>query len=82
MNYVADSPLFYVWYPLFTFLLGTGYRIGEAVGIRWDDVDMEKHLISVNHSLTYYPRAEDSYKCDFRVSEPKTEAGVRTIPMM
>ena len=82
MNYVADSPLFYVWYPFFTFLLGTGCRIGEAVGIRWDDVDMEKRLISVNHSLTYYPRAEDSYKCDFRVSEPKTEAGVRAIPMM
>lgn len=82
MNYVAESPLFYNWYPLFVFLLGTGCRIGEAIGIRWDDVDMQKRIININHGLTYYPRADDTYKCEFRVSEPKTEAGVRNIPMM
>lgn len=82
INYVADNPFFYKWYPFFTFLLGTGCRIGEAIGIRWDDVDLEKRLIDINHSLTYYQRADDSFKCEFRVSEPKTEAGVRTIPMM
>lgn len=82
MEYVADSPFFYHWYPFFTFLLGTGCRIGEAVGIRWDDIDMKKRIISINHSLTYYSRSDDSFKCEFRVSEPKTEAGVRNIPMM
>lgn len=82
MEYVADSPFFYHWYPFFTFLLGTGCRIGEAVGIRWDDIDMKKRIISINHSLTYYSRSDDSFKCEFRVSEPKTEAGVRSIPMM
>jgi integrase len=64
------------------FLLGTGCCIGEAVGIRWDDVDLEKRLIHINHTLTYYPRKEGSYKCEFRVSDPKTEAGKRDIPMM
>lgn len=29
---------FYHWYPFFVFLLGTGCRIGEAIGIRWDDI--------------------------------------------
>ena len=82
MKYVAENPIFYVWYPLFTLLLGTGCRIGEMVGLRWDDVDMEKRLISINHSLTYYPRREETYVCEFRVSKPKTEAGIRTIPMM
>ena len=43
---------------------------------------MKKRTISINHSLTYYVRREDSTKCEFRVSEPKTAAGVRTIPMM
>lgn len=52
------------------------------IGIRWDDVDMEKRIISINHSLTYYSRSDDSFKCEFRVSEPKTEAGHREIPMM
>ncbi len=82
MEYVAHSPFFYRWYPFFVFLLGTGCRIGEAIGIRWDDVDMEKKIISINHSLTYYSRSDDSFKCEFRVSEPKTEAGHREIPMM
>lgn len=82
MEYVAQNPFFYHWYPFFVFLLGTGCRIGEAIGIRWDDVDMEKRIISINHSLTYYSRSDDSFKCEFRVSEPKTEAGHREIPMM
>ena len=82
MEYVSHNPLFYHWYPFFTFLLGTGCRIGEAIGMRWDDVDMEKRVIDVNHSLTYYQRSDESYRCEFRVSKPKTEAGVRVIPMM
>lgn len=82
IKYVAQNPFFYHWYPFFTFLLGTGCRIGEAIGIRWDDVDMENRIINVNHSLTYYSRSDDSFKCEFRVSEPKTEAGHRDIPMM
>lgn len=63
-------------------MLGTGCRIGEAIGIRWDDIDLENRVIDINHSLTYYQRADDSYKCEFRVSLPKTEAGNRRIPMM
>lgn len=82
MEYVAKNPFFYHWYPFFVFLLGTGCRIGEAIGIRWDDIDMENRIIDINHSLTYYQRADDSYKCEFRVSLPKTEAGNRRIPMM
>lgn len=82
MEYVADNPFFYHWYPFFVFLLGTGCRIGEAIGIRWDDVDMEKRIININHSLTYYQRSDESFRCEFRVSQPKTEAGIRMIPMM
>lgn len=82
IDYVAKNPFFFHWYPFFVFLLGTGCRIGEAIGIRWDDVDMKKRTININHSLTCYTRSDNSFKCEFRVSEPKTEAGIRTIPMM
>lgn len=37
---------------------------------------------TLESSLTYYTRSDNSFKCEFRVSEPKTEAGIRTIPMM
>ena len=53
MEYVAKNPFFYHWYPFFVFLLGTGCRIGEAIGIRWDDIDLENRIIDINHSLTY-----------------------------
>lgn len=82
LEYVSKNPFFYHWYPFFLFLLGTGCRIGEAIGIRWDDIDFDKSYVDVNHSLTYYQRSEDSFRCEFRVSKPKTEAGVRIIPMM
>ena len=54
----------------------------EAIGLRWEDIDFAKRIISINHSVTYYPRRNDTTKCEFGVSLPKTEAGIRTIPMM
>ena len=82
MNYMANNPVFCKWTPLFTVLLGTGCRIGEVIGLRWEDIDMEKRLIDVNHSVTYYARKTDTRNCEFAVSLPKTEAGIRVIPMM
>ena len=69
------------WKPLFTVMLGTGCRIGEVIGLRFEDVDMTNRVITIDHNVTYYPRRKDTYKCEFRVSTPKTEAGIRTIPM-
>lgn len=71
MNYVADSPIFYTWYPLFAFLLGTGCRIGEVIGLRWDDVNLENRTIDINHSLTYYPRQEKLMYVSFEYHCPK-----------
>ena len=82
MDYTAKSPVYCHWTPFFTVLLGTGCRIGEIIGLRWEDIDFEKRIISINHSVTYYPRRTDTTKCEFGVSLPKTEAGIRTIPMM
>ena len=81
MNYIANSPVYYHWWPLFTFLLGTGCRIGEAIALRWDDLDFENKMITINHSITNYKSAEKN-KCVSTLSTPKTEAGVRTIPML
>ena len=55
-------------------------RIGEALGFRWCDCDFEKKLISVNHTLLYKPSEHGGY--EYRISEPKTKAGLRTIPML
>ena len=82
LGYVEKNPEEARWYPLMTFLFGTGCRIGEVIGLRWDDVDFDNRVISINHNVSYYPRSIDSYRCEFELTTPKTEAGKRTIPML
>lgn len=81
MEHIANHPIYCHWWPLFTVLLGTGCRIGEALGLRWEDLDYERRIISINHSLVYYPVGENR-KSVQHISTPKTEAGTRTIPML
>lgn len=83
LNYIANEPVFSHWLPLFTVLLGTGCRIGEVIGLRWQDVDYENRIININHSVVYYAVAgTPTKKSVFQVSLPKTEAGIRDVPMM
>jgi Site-specific recombinase XerD len=80
INYIESNPIYFHWWPLFTVLLGTGGRIGEIIGLRWEDVDFENRLLNINHSVSYYAR--EDRKSYFGVSLPKTDAGIRIIPMM
>ena len=83
LSYIADSDVFSHWYSLFEFLLGTGCRIGEAIGIRWKDVDFNNRVISINHSVSYFAKREDGVsKCGYKVFLPKTDSGIRQIPML
>ena len=77
-----DDPGNERWKPLFTFMFGTGCRIGEVMGIRWDDVDLENGIITIDHNVTYTPRSAKGFRCEYEVGLPKTEAGIRTIPML
>jgi len=81
MEHIANHPVYFHWWPLFAVLMGTGCRIGEALGLRWDDLDFEHDTISINHSLVYYPVGE-SRTSVLHISKPKTDAGVRMIPML
>lgn len=83
LDYVTGHPLYDYWRPLFTVLLGTGCRIGEICGLRWQDVDMENHVIDINHSMTYFRRGKKApYTLEFKAGPPKTKAGIRKIPML
>ena len=83
MRYIETNPTYQHWETFFKFALGTGCRIGEIIGIRWEDIDFEKREININHSVVYYSREyKDHAVCSFGVSLPKTEAGIRIIPLM
>lgn len=79
VEYTSNSPLYKHWMPLFTVLLGTGGRIGEILGLRWQDCDFESGIITIDHTLIY--RLQDNGKCKYRITTPKTKAGIREIPM-
>lgn len=68
------------WANIMTFLLGTGCRIGEALGMTWQDIDFENCLIHVNKALLYRPNEQG--KSVYTISSTKTKNGVRSIPML
>nr|MBQ4457147.1 site-specific integrase [Clostridia bacterium] len=80
MNYLFENHQYQGWKPVITVLIGTGMRIGECLGLRWQDLDFENRSISVNHNLVHR-RYDEEGGC-FHISTPKTEAGTRTIPMI
>lgn len=80
IDYIKNTPKYKHWLPLFTIFLGTGCRVGEIVGLTWNDVDMDKGLIHINHTLVYYEKEKNHSM--FSITTPKTKAGGRTIPMM
>lgn len=80
IDFIKGHKVYSHWLPLFSVLLGTGLRVGELIGLRWEDCDFERKLISINHNLIY--RQQDSGKVEFRITTPKTKAGIRVIPVM
>lgn len=81
INFLKKHPRYNHWYPVFAVMLGTGMRVGEVIGLRWCDIDLDEGTIDVNHTLIYYNRG-DGNGCSFAINTPKTKAGERTIPML
>ena len=79
---ILEEPGYLRWKPMFTFMFGTGCRIGEVIGLRWSDVDFDKGIININHSITYGSRVDKKNRVEFEVNKPKTEAGFRSIPIL
>lgn len=80
IEFTKSHSVYNHWLPLFTVLLGTGCRVGEIVGLTWEDCDFKNSIININHSLIYKPD-EFTGKSGFYISTPKTKAGEREIPM-
>lgn len=78
LNRIQERPRMKRYYPMYAIILKTGLRISEAIGLTWNDVDMEKRQININHQVQYRKYGE---KIQFYANTPKTKAGIRTIPM-
>lgn len=67
-----DAP--FGFFPFF--LLCTGLRKSEALALQWSDIDFEHKKISITKSLDYVNRSQPVFK------SPKTDAGLRTLPII
>lgn len=80
-----DNGKFAGWYPIFMTMMSTGLRVGEATALQWSDIDFDARTISVDKTLVYF--ADDTASDGKRHQTyemhpvPKTNAGVRTIPL-
>jgi integrase len=70
LTFEKDSP----FYPLWLLLATTGARRGEALGLAWEDVDLDAGRIAIRRTLVVI-----GY--DTEVSEPKTKKGRRLLTL-
>ncbi|MCS7276628.1 MAG: site-specific integrase [Dehalococcoidia bacterium] len=59
---------------LLALMLLTGLRPGEALGLRWDDIDLERGTLTVRRSVTWAGST-------WHEGKPKTRAGERTVAL-
>ena len=63
--------------------LYTGVRIGELCGLRWEDVDFNRGTVKISRTIERIANLNvtSSAKTKVIISAPKTENGIREIPL-
>lgn len=77
LHFVKHNDIYQNSYPLIAFMLGTGCRIGEVIGLTWNDINFERKCVSINHQIIY--KKKDG-KVQYYVSPPKNGES-RIIPL-
>lgn len=59
----------------------TGLRIGELCSLCWEDIDLEKRILTVMHTIQRIQVKNGSKKTKIVILEPKSESSKRSIPI-
>lgn len=78
LDFVKNSNVYKIYYPILNFALSTGLRIGEIIGLRLDEIDMKENVIHIRRQLIYKDFG-DGYK--FHIEPPKSQSGNRDVPL-
>ena len=62
------------WHPLFVFLVSTGMRISEALGLCWKDMDWKNSKVRIERGLVWAGQ-------EWSIERPKTKAGARWVTL-
>ncbi|WP_167958629.1 tyrosine-type recombinase/integrase [Anaerosporobacter faecicola] len=61
--------------------LGTGLRIGELLGLQWEDIDFDHNIISISRTLLYMKSRKTGHFC-FQFQTPKSRTSKRIVPLI
>ena len=78
LDFAYNSDCYGKHFPLLQVMIGTACRIGEISGLTWSDIDFDKREVFIIHQLIYKNLGTG---CKFHLRNPKSEAGIRIIPM-
>lgn len=79
LDFVQTDKHFSRYYDGIYILFNTGLRISEFCGLTADDIDFNEHVIHVRRQLL---RVHDGSMNKYYIEAPKTQNGVRDVPMM
>lgn len=71
LEVASNSSLYYHY----LFVLQTGLRVGELIGLQWEDVNFDKRTITISRAAHFHTLN------DMRMGEPKSASSYRTIPL-
>lgn len=75
LRFIKEDKHFSRYYEAIFILFNTGLRISEFCGLTKHDIDFKEMRIKVDHQL------QRSSQMEYIIQEPKTESGVRFVPM-
>lgn len=84
LKFLKNDATYYPMYSLVACMLGTGFRIGEVLGLTWDDINFEEKYIKLDHQVLYKRNTADNKgeksKIQFFIDKPKNNS-VRIVPI-
>lgn len=79
VDFLKVDKTYSIYLPLVVVALGTGLRVGELLGLTWNDIDQKEGVVKVNKNMQYKNRGNGGH--EFFITSVKTKAGNREIPM-
>jgi integrase len=77
IKFVEKDVIYSAYYPMIVFMLGTGCRIGEVLGLTWDNINFEEKCVYIDHQIIY--KKKDGHT-QFYSAPPKNKKN-RIIPL-
>ncbi|MGN0605973.1 MAG: tyrosine-type recombinase/integrase [Oscillospiraceae bacterium] len=65
--------------------LATGIRLGELLGLRWEDIDYQKSMLTIRRTLNRLPKVDyngTGNSTEIVIQTPKTKNSLRSIPVI